>query len=142
MNATTTPCGSAHRCGALWGARAADWALSEDRQVPTYEAALQRVVVEPGDQVLDIGCGVGAFLRLAAGHGAEPHGIDASEALVAFARTRLPGADLRVGEMEDLPWRDDSFDVVTGFNSFFSSPTTWSPPYAKRGGWRSRAPRS
>src|SRR5215207_323598 len=110
---------SASRWGSLWGARPADWALSEDLQVPTYEAALRRVGLEPGQRVLDIGCGVGAFLRLVATRGGEPHGIDASEALVAFARTRLPDAELRVGEMEDLPWDDDTFDLVTGFNSFF-----------------------
>jgi SAM-dependent methyltransferase len=111
--------GSASRWGPLWGARPADWAFSEDRQLPTYEAALDRVGLEPGERVLDIGCGVGAFLRLVAERGGEPHGIDASESLVAFARTRLPDADLCVGEMEDLPWDDGSFDLVTGFNSFF-----------------------
>jgi SAM-dependent methyltransferase len=46
-------------------------------------------------------------------------GLDASDALIAFARDRLPRADLRVGEMEQLPWDDDTFDLVTGFNSFF-----------------------
>lgn len=111
--------GSASRWGPLWGARPADWALNEDLQVPTYEAALERVALESGQRVLDIGCGAGAFLRLAAARGAQPHGIDASEALIAFTRTRLPEADLRVGEMEDLPWEDDTFDLVTGFNSFF-----------------------
>jgi SAM-dependent methyltransferase len=111
--------GSAPRWGPLWGARPADWALSEDMQVPTYEAALQRVGLEHGQRVLDIGCGAVAFLRLVAERGGVPHGIDASEALIAFARTRLPDADLRVGEMEDLPWDDDTFDLVTGFNSFF-----------------------
>jgi SAM-dependent methyltransferase len=111
--------GSASRWGPLWGARPADWALSEDRQVPTYEAALRRVGLEPGQRVLDVGCGAGAFLRLVAEGGAIPFGIDASQALIAFAQTRLPEADLRVGEMEDLPWEDDSFDLVTGFNSFF-----------------------
>jgi SAM-dependent methyltransferase len=119
---TTAPSavtGSASRWGSLWGARPADWALSEDVQIPTYEAALRRVALEPGQRVLDIGCGVGAFLRLVATRGGEPYGIDASEALVAFARTRLPHAELRVGEMEDLPWDDDTFDLVTGFNSFF-----------------------
>ena len=40
--------GSAERWGPLWGARPADWALSEDQQLPTYEAALQRVRARAG----------------------------------------------------------------------------------------------
>jgi SAM-dependent methyltransferase len=117
--ATATPTGSAERWGALWGARPADWALSEDQQTTTYEAALERVDLQPGHAVLDIGCGVGAFLRLVAERGARAFGIDASERLIGFARERLPDAELRVGEMEALPYPDDSFDLVTGFNSFF-----------------------
>ena len=115
----TTATGSAERWGALWGARPADWALSEDQQVPTYEEALRRVGLEPAQLVLDIGCGVGAFLRLVAARGARAFGLDASEALLEVARRRLPDADLRVGEMEALPYDDDTFDLVTGFNSFF-----------------------
>jgi SAM-dependent methyltransferase len=116
---STTASGSAERWGPLWGARPTDWALSEDQQVPTYEEALRRVDLQPGAHVLDIGCGVGAFLRLVAARGAAPFGIDASDALLVLARTRLPGADLRVGEMEALPYDDDTFDLVTGFNAFF-----------------------
>jgi SAM-dependent methyltransferase len=115
----TVSLGSAIRWGPLWGARPDDWALSEDQQLPTYEAALERTRLELGWRVLDVGCGAGAFLRVVAERGCVAHGIDASEALIAFARTRLPSADLRVGEMEALPWGDDSFDMVTGFNSFF-----------------------
>jgi len=111
--------GSASRWGPLWGARPADWALSEDLQDPTYEAALQRAPLGADRRVLDIGCGAGAFLRLVEERGGEPHGIDASDALIAFAQARLPNADLRVGEMESLPWEDRTFDLVTGFNSFF-----------------------
>ena len=111
--------GSATRWGTLWGARPEDWAASEDQQLPTYEAALRRTGLEHGWRVLDVGCGAGTFLRLVAGAGGIPHGLDASESLIAFARNHLPDADLRVGEMEELPWEDDSFDLVTGFNSFF-----------------------
>jgi len=74
--------GSAFRWGPLWGARPEDWALSEERQIPTYEAALRHVGLEPGQHVLDMGCGVGAFLPLVADHGAVPYGIEASEALI------------------------------------------------------------
>jgi SAM-dependent methyltransferase len=116
---TEAASGSAERWGSLWGARPADWALSEDQQLPTYQEALRRVGLRPGQLVLDIGCGVGAFLRLVAERGARPFGLDASQALLDVARERVPDAELRVGEMEALPYEDDTFDVVCGFNSFF-----------------------
>ncbi len=116
-SAATT--GSASRWGPLWGARPADWAINEDLQAPTYEAALVRTGLQAGWHVLDVGCGAGAFLGIVAARGGVAHGLDASESLIAFAHDRVPAADLRVGEMEDLPWEDDTFDLVTGFNSFF-----------------------
>ncbi len=69
--------------------------------------------------MLDIGCGAGVFLSLIADRGARPVGLDASEALLGIARRRLPDADLRLGDMEAIPFEDNSFDLVTGFNSFF-----------------------
>jgi SAM-dependent methyltransferase len=45
-------------------------------------------------------------------------GLDASENLLSIARERVPQGDFRVGELEDLPFDDDTFDLVTGFNSF------------------------
>jgi SAM-dependent methyltransferase len=119
MSATTPVSGSAEKWGRLWGARPMAWAENEELQVPTYEEAIRRVGVAPGQRVLDIGCGTGVFLRLAADHGARPFGLDASEALLEIARARVPEADLRVGEMEQLPYDPDTFDLVTGFNSFF-----------------------
>jgi SAM-dependent methyltransferase len=119
MTKVETRSGSADRWGPLWGARPDDWALSEDQQIPNYQEALARVGLERGALVLDIGCGAGAFLRLVAGRGGRPFGLDASRALVELARKRVPDADVRVGEMEALPYDDDTFDLVTGFNSFF-----------------------
>jgi SAM-dependent methyltransferase len=69
-------------------------------------------------KLLDIGCGAGGALALARGLGAEISGLDASQALAAVARERLAGARIEIGEMEELPFQDASFDIVTGFNSF------------------------
>ena len=117
--ASTLPVGSAPRHGDLWGARAADWAENEEQQIPTYDEALRRSGVTHGDAVLEVGCGSGVFLRLAADRGSRVHGIDAAEALVSLASRRVPEADVRVGDMQFLPYEDDVFDLVCGFNSFF-----------------------
>ena len=69
--------------------------------------------------MLDVGCGTGVFLRLASRRGARTAGLDGSEALLRLARERVPEADLRVGDLQSLPFADGSFDLVTGFNSFF-----------------------
>jgi Methyltransferase domain len=45
-------------------------------------------------------------------------GLDASPELVAIATEHSPEADLRVGDMESLPWPDSAFDIVTGFSAF------------------------
>jgi len=56
---------------------------------------------------------------LAAERGARVHGIDAAPALVEIARLRAPGADVRVGDAEALPYADARFDLVAGFNVLF-----------------------
>ena len=66
-------------------------------------------------------CGSGLALELAAARGATCAGIDASQRLVAVARDRLPEADVRVGDMNALPWPDASFDVVTSFRGIWGT---------------------
>jgi SAM-dependent methyltransferase len=112
----TMTTGSAAVQGKLWGARAPDFTLIE--LVELYEAAIDDLEIRPGTRLLDVGCGAGLFLRLAAEQGATVAGIDAAAPFIEISRERVPGADLTVGEMEELPYRDDSFDVVTGFNAF------------------------
>jgi len=105
--------------GALWGAKAADWAeLQEPAWTPVFDQALTLAGVAAGSSVLDIGCGAGGALALARRRGANVAGIDASANLVAIARQRLPGARIEIGDMEELPFAAASFDIVTGFNSF------------------------
>lgn len=107
----------------IWSERARDWAdVMEGWSgwgVPVYRHILERVVVHRDTSILDVGCGAGRFSRIAADRGASVAGVDATEAFVEIVCERVPDGDFRVGDMEDLPWPEDSFDVVTGFNSFF-----------------------
>lgn len=115
--------GSATGQAELWGERARDWAdVMEGWDgwgVPVYRHVLERVPVGRETFVLDIGCGAGRFCRIVADRGARVSGLDATPALVEIARERIPDGDFRIGDMEKLPWDDGSFDLVTGFNSFF-----------------------
>ena len=86
-----------------------------------YEAVLEQLEIRPGTRVLDVGCGPGLFLRLAADRGATVTGIDAAPQFIELARERLPQADLTVGDMDPLPYPDDSFDVVTAWDAFQSA---------------------
>jgi SAM-dependent methyltransferase len=105
--------------GRLWGARASDWAAIQEGTVrPVYEVVLERTRVTSGTRYLDVGCGAGMAAQIAAARGAQVSGIDAAEALLAIARRRTPGGDFRRGDLEDLPFDDRGFDVITGFNSF------------------------
>jgi SAM-dependent methyltransferase len=116
---STTTLTSAEHNGHAWGLRARDWSETETQMRSSYELAVKRAGLRPGQTVLDAGCGSGAFLRVAADHGAVVSGIDASEALLAIARERVPDADLSLGDLQHLPYADDAFDAVTGFCSFF-----------------------
>ena len=104
--------------GPEWSARAAGWADQWGRFAePAREALADLTAVGPGMRVLDVGCGSGEMCALAAARGAEAAGVDAAEGMIEIARRRVPGADLRVGPMEQLPWEDDRFDVVTAINA-------------------------
>jgi SAM-dependent methyltransferase len=111
--------GTAKHQGQIWGARAQDWADIQERvAIPVYETVLQKTGVSKGTAVLDIGCGSGIFCEMATELGAQVSGLDASESLLEIARKRVPDGDFRTGEMEELPYPNRAFDVVTGFSSF------------------------
>ncbi|MFN8412545.1 MAG: class I SAM-dependent methyltransferase [Anaerolineales bacterium] len=111
--------GTASKQGQIWGVRAKDWAeVQEGVAVPIFETVLQETAVTTGTSILDIGCGSGIFCEMAAKRGAQVSGLDASELLLAIARERVQNGDFRTGEMEELPYANQTFDVVTGFSSF------------------------
>lgn len=101
-----------------WSAVAADWAeLWGGFARPAWTSAIAASGVGPGSRVLDVGCGSGDLLAHLQGLGMQPAGIDPAPGMVAVARERAPGCDIRLGVADDLPWPDDTFDLVTSFNA-------------------------
>jgi SAM-dependent methyltransferase len=62
----------------------------------------------PGEPVLDAGCGTGRHLARLAATGRSTIGVDLSSEMLALARTKVPGADLRQGDLGVLPLDDGS----------------------------------
>ncbi|MEA2246021.1 MAG: hypothetical protein QOH46_550 [Solirubrobacteraceae bacterium] len=74
-------------------------------------AELDRLPLEPGARLLDAGCGSGRTMDELARYG-RVSGVDLSAEAVETARRR-GHADVRVAHVEDLPFADGTFDVVT-----------------------------
>jgi SAM-dependent methyltransferase len=74
-------------------------------------AELDRLPLRAGARVLDAGCGSGRTLQDLRVYG-EVSGIELSPIAVEQARARRLG-EIRVGRVEELPWPDGSFDLVT-----------------------------
>jgi SAM-dependent methyltransferase len=110
--------GSSGKQGELWNAYPRDWAeIQEPTEIPLYLAAFDAAGVGRGTRFLDVGCGGGTAALLAAQRGAVVSGLDAAPGLVDVARRREPSGDFRVGDLEDLPYLDDTFDVSFACNS-------------------------
>jgi len=81
-----------------------------------------------GLRVLEIGVGMGADYLEWLKAGAKATGVDLSAASIERARHRCQQAgyqpDLRVGDAEQLPFPDNSFDVVYSYGVMHHSPNT------------------
>ena len=105
-----------------WGRQAVQFAtLTEPTNVREYVTVHHRLGVGAGDRLLDVACGSGLAVELATLRGASCAGIDASPRLIAVAKDRSPEADLRVGDMNNLPWDEGSFDLVTSFRGIWGT---------------------
>jgi len=73
------------------------------------------VFPNPGDQCLEIGFGTLGWLGELLTWGlreTDIHGIELDSIRAGRARAALPSADLRIGDATELPWPDQSFQLV------------------------------
>ena len=97
------------------------WATGDFNQIARQnvgmaEALCDAVDPHPGERVLDVACGSGTAALVAERRYCEVTGIDYVPELIeqATARAAANGqsVDFRVGDAQDLPFPDDSFDVI------------------------------
>ena len=82
-----------------------------------HERVIDTLAPAPGDRWLDLACGTGAIAERAAAGGADVTGLDLSPALIETAKERAAeqGLDIEymVGDAENLPFEDGSYDKVS-----------------------------
>ena len=88
------------------------------RRRATFQALIAAAGVQPGQRVLDVGCGTGYFARLlahAVGRDGLVVGIDPSPAMISYASRqtgRASNCQFQVGTVEALEFPAEHFDVV------------------------------
>ena len=90
-----------------------------------YPPMLAELERDPFDNVLDVGCGTGPVIELLARKYPEKHfvGLDITPAMIEVAQSKgLPNAEFVVGDAENLPFGDGSFDALLCSNSFHHYP--------------------
>jgi ubiquinone/menaquinone biosynthesis C-methylase UbiE len=82
------------------------------------------------DDLLDVGCGSGHFLKKYASHVKSIAGLDLSEVMIKVANIKNKGriaagtAEFVQGDAVKLPWDDSTFSAVTSMGSFVGFPKT------------------
>ena len=102
------------RARATWAA--GDFDAIAERIWGVGEDLVSRVGVNEGDRVLDVACGTGNAAIPAAAAGGEVTGLDITPELFEDARRRAGDAGVELelveGDAQDMPFEDQSFDVV------------------------------
>jgi len=85
---------------------------------PDLDALIDAAQLAGGEVALDVGCGAGHTAFALAGVAARVVALDLTQAMLDETRAgasqrELPHLEAREGDAEDLPFDDESFDVVT-----------------------------
>ena len=97
------------------------WATGDFNEIARQNVVMAEALVEavdphPGQRVLDVACGSGTAALVAERRYCEVTGIDYVPELIERAEMRAQAngqrIEFRVGDAQDMPFPDDSFDVV------------------------------
>ena len=90
------------------------WYVGRRRIIACLVERICTTLDNSSPNILDVGCGTGANLKMLAAHG-QAEGVDISPQAVEFCRER--GLDsVKLGAIEHLPYESNSFDLVTALD--------------------------
>jgi 2-polyprenyl-3-methyl-5-hydroxy-6-metoxy-1,4-benzoquinol methylase len=89
-----------------WGHPSYVWGFGQERRLNL----IRRFVSLDDRTILDVGCGLGMYVRAMHRFSQDVHGVDIDEEKVVEASQELP--NIRVAPAESLPFPDGMFDVV------------------------------
>ena len=90
------------------------WPIGRRRIIASFVKEICSKITDHHPQILDVGCGTGANLKMLGEFG-DAQGVDISSDAVAFCRER--GLEnVKLGAAESLPYDDNGFDLVTAFD--------------------------
>lgn len=85
---------------------------------PIGETGRERIVEMLSDGlVLDVACGTGTLLAMAAPKGLKCYGMDLSRGMLAQAQHKVPSAELQQGSYYQMPYAAETFDQVVATNA-------------------------
>ncbi|WP_117000536.1 class I SAM-dependent methyltransferase [Desertimonas flava] len=97
--------------------------IFDSELAPFAAAVLENVRPGPRDRLLDIGCGTGTLLHLAAESGASGQGVDISPAMIEAATSLVPSATFVVADAQTDPLGGPFSAMISRFGvMFFEDP--------------------
>ena len=76
------------------------------------KSMISKFNIKPGSKILDLGCGTGKYTHLFNQFGMDCLGVDMSREGIQKAKIRSPNSKFIVGDVTNMSFNDNSFDVL------------------------------
>ena len=106
----------------IWSEENALWYADQYGNHISNELTINSITIDPNDILLDIGCGIGAAVKIAAKrcNNGKVYGIDPIETMIKLAKTdqrKNSNIEFSIGTAENIPLQNESVNKIISINS-------------------------